>query len=763
MSIVRFSAKGGTVSFDVSSNTDINLGVRCDESWINASTASNSKIEINVEANEGEKARNGDVYPIVNGELCKSKVITISQSSKSVVSEKFIIDSGQRVEVDGSKTRQLIELSGRDVIEYTDGSVETSDAATQESFFVNYSKNETNSETEEIVLVENVEVTLLKSPNNSYNNVISKTYEWNDGMSFDVDGCRTSSSVRISGTCTTLYSDSSTTKTNVTSLVSVVYEKNDSDDVSEYIYNGSSNNAPYTITLRRSACKDSGGDEPTPQECGTATIKYAFTASPITVAACSTSSTVTLRGRKITTYSNPSCQPKEENATSSTTITYDKNYGDMTTFTKTINASNFVSAVTISVTQFGKCNDGGDDPISQKIIAVDLGLSVKWGNMNLGADSPSTCGGYYGWGDITGKLKSRYYRDYAVGNTSTNIAGNTKYDLVASRLGDKWKLPTQAQFDELKQCTWTFTRDYNGSGIGGYIINGKPGSGKEGNSIFMPRCGVQTISGTPQYFNIDADFWTSECTSDNIYAFYVTLVTGPGVQKHSSYMNLQAPMRPIYDENGGSGGDDDEEEIPEPDGSVKIGNAIDLGLDIGPLWADINVGAENPEDYGNYYAWGELLPKGNYTLGTYIYGVQGATDSNNPQSYIDIGGNISNTKYDVARVKWGKGWRMPTEQELNYLYNNCRWEIVNDGYQVIGPNGNSIFLPCCGYFNGSSVFGDYKQARYWLGDVNVYKDAYRAWARALSFVKDSDEHFSGSYVRYIGCAVRPVKDKDLNS
>lgn len=762
MSIVRFSAKGGTVSFDVSSNTDINLGVRCDESWINASTASNSKIEINVEANEGEKARNGDVYPIVNGELCKSKVITISQSSKSVVSERFIIDSGQRVEVDGSKTRQQIYLKGNYVSVFSDGTTETSDKYTK-PFYVNYSKNETNSETEEIVLVENVEVTLLKSPNNSYNNVISKTYEWNDGMSFDVDGCRTSSSVRISGTCTTLYSDSSTTKTNVTSLVSVVYEKNDSDDVSEYIYNGSSNNAPYTITLRRSACKDSGGDEPTPQECGTSTIKYAFTATPITVAACSTSSTVTLRGRKITTYSNSSCQSKEENATSSTTITYNKNYGDMTTFTKTINASNFVSAVTISVTQFGKCNDGSDDPISQKIIAVDLGLSVKWGNMNLGADSPSTCGGYYGWGDITGKLKSRYYREYAVGNTSTNIAGNTKYDLVASRLGDKWKLPTQAQFDELKQCTWTFTRDYNGSGIGGYIINGKPGSGKEGNSIFMPRCGVQTISGTPQYFNVDADFWTSECTSDNIYAFYVTLVTGPGVQKHSSYMNLQAPMRPIYDENGGSGGDDEEEDIPEPDGSVKIGNAIDLGLDIGPLWADINVGAENPEDYGNYYAWGELLPKGYYTLDNYIYGVQGATDLNNPQSYIDIGGNISNTKYDVARVKWGKGWRMPTEQELNYLYNNCRWEIVNDGYQVIGPNGNSIFLPCCGYFNGSSVFGDYKQARYWLGDVNVYKDAYRAWARALSFVKDSDEHFSGSYVRYIGCAVRPVKDKDLNS
>ena len=267
MNIVRFSAKGGTVSFDVSSNTDINLGVRCDEGWINASKVSNSKIEITVEANEGENARNGDVYPIVNGELCKSKVVIISQSSKSVVSERFVIDSGQRVEVDGNKTRQLIYLNGNYVSVFSDGTTETSEED-RKSYYVNYSKNETNSEKEEVVLVEGVEVTLLKSPNNSYNSVISKTYEWNNGMSFDVDGCRTSSSVRISGTCTTLYSDSSTTKTNVTSLVSVVYEKNDSDDVSEYIYNGSSNNAPYTITLRRSACKDSGGDEPTPQECG---------------------------------------------------------------------------------------------------------------------------------------------------------------------------------------------------------------------------------------------------------------------------------------------------------------------------------------------------------------------------------------------------------------------------------------------------------------------------------------------------------------
>ncbi len=412
---------------------------------------------------------------------------------------------------------------------------------------------------------------------------------------------------------------------------------------------------------------------------------------------------------------------------------------------------------------------------------VDLGLSVKWASWNMGASSDTEVGGYYGWGDNTGQLKSRYNNEYAVGNTKTNIGG-TNYDLAHVKWGGKWRMPTQAEFEELKQCTWTYTSNYQGSGLKGYIISGKPGSGMENNKIFMPRGGVQTYSGTSQYYGTDADFWTSDCQSDNVKALFVTLVTGPNVQIHTSDKNLQVPIRPIYDEatsggsgsgsgSGSGGGDTPGGDTPggdtpggdTPGGdtpqTIKVGKAVDLGLESGTLWADINVGAETSTDYGNYYAWGEVEPKTSYSFTNYLYAIDGATDMNVQESYVEIGTDIKNTSYDVAHEKWGGKWRMPTENDMWELINQCTWTWQDGGFLITGPNKKTIFLPANGYFNNSSVYGDYTQGKYWTSEVNVYKDSYHAWARALSFVKSTGEHFMGSYVRSLGCAIRPVQDK----
>lgn len=408
---------------------------------------------------------------------------------------------------------------------------------------------------------------------------------------------------------------------------------------------------------------------------------------------------------------------------------------------------------------------------------VDLGLSVKWASWNMGASSDQEVGGYYGWGDATGTLKSRYNNDYAVGNTKTDIAG-TKYDLAHAKWGGKWRMPTQAEFEELKQCTWKFTSSYKGTGIKGYIISGKPGSGMENNSIFMPRAGVQTYNGVSQYYNTDADYWTSECQSDNVKAYFVTLVTGPNVQIHTSDKNQQVPIRPVYAEatSGGSGGDTPGGDTPGTGGdtpggdtpgtggsdnpgnqTITEGKAVDLGLSV--KWADMNVGAKTSTDYGYYYAWGETEPKDSYTFDNYQYKIDGATDYNVQESYMEIGTDIKNTNHDVAHVKWGGKWRMPTEKEIFELINKCTWTWEDGGYRVTATNGKSIFLPATGYYNGSSLYFDYTQARYWSSDVNVYKDSYHAWARAISLVKSTDSHFMGSYVRTLGCAIRPVQDK----
>ena len=120
---------------------------------------------------------------------------------------------------------------------------------------------------------------------------------------------------------------------------------------------------------------------------------------------------------------------------------------------------------------------------------------------------------------------------------------------------------------------------------------------------------------------------------------------------------------------------------------VSSEKAVDLGLSV--KWASYNVGATSPEQYGNKYAWGETTTKDEYKKENYLY-----YDANS-ESYVDIGTNIANTDYDVAHVKWGNNWRMPTHKELKELRDKCKWEWTNvngvNGWEVIGTNGNSIF------------------------------------------------------------------------
>ena len=403
---------------------------------------------------------------------------------------------------------------------------------------------------------------------------------------------------------------------------------------------------------------------------------------------------------------------------------------------------------------------------------VDLGLSVKWAKWNMGASNDKEVGGYYGWGDNTGSLKSSYNSDYAKGNTSTNIAG-TNYDLAYVKWGGKWRMPSQAEYDELvNKCTWTFTRNYEGTGISGYIVNGKPGSGMENNTIFFPRAGYETIKGSKMYWDSDADYWTSECQEGSVKAYYVTL-KGATLQKHTSDKNVMIPIRAIYAEatsgssgsGSGTGGDTPGGDTPggdtpggdTPGGNtnIKVGTAVDLGLSV--KWADINVGAEYPSDYGNYYAWGETEPKNDYSFENYSFHIEGTTDKNKKESYVDIGTDIKGTEYDVAHVKWGGTWRMPSEKEVFELINKCTWDWTDGGYKITGPSGKSIFLPAVGFYNGTNLSGEFTQAKYWTSAVNEYKDTYYAYGRDLYFVYSTNDHNVGSHQRFLGCAIRPVK------
>lgn len=117
-------------------------------------------------------------------------------------------------------------------------------------------------------------------------------------------------------------------------------------------------------------------------------------------------------------------------------------------------------------------------------------------------------------------------------------------------------------------------------------------------------------------------------------------------------------------------------------GNSTVGKAVDLGLPSGTKWADRNVGASSPEDFGDYYAWGETEVKDSYTWETYTL------CDGTAYSCYDIGEDIAGTDYDVAHVKWGGNWEMPTKEQFEELINNCTWyytvRMDDEGYGIFG-------------------------------------------------------------------------------
>ncbi len=183
--------------------------------------------------------------------------------------------------------------------------------------------------------------------------------------------------------------------------------------------------------------------------------------------------------------------------------------------------------------------------------------------------------------------------------------------------------------------------------------------------------------------------------------------------------------------------------VSEPESPYK---AVDLGLSV--AWAEMNVGAVTPQDYGSYYAWGELTTKDDYSEEAYRYFVN--------ERYENIGKNICGTKYDVVRREWGGAWRLPTVEEIEELASKCTWTWTETpagvkGYTVTGANGNSIFLPAAGYNASTKVTGAGSKGFYWAGTLS---DDYDSAAYNLNF-----SGYSGRWSanRSYGLTVRGVK------
>lgn len=186
---------------------------------------------------------------------------------------------------------------------------------------------------------------------------------------------------------------------------------------------------------------------------------------------------------------------------------------------------------------------------------------------------------------------------------------------------------------------------------------------------------------------------------------------------------------------------------------------VDLGLPSGTLWATCNVGALNPEEYGGYYAWGETEEKSVYSRETYKW-CNGSKNTITKYCTESIHGTVDNkttleAEDDVARVKWGEDWRMPTADEQQELVDNCIWSRGRlngvDGYWITSKqNGKSIFLPTAGCFIGKEVQYCGLFGYFWSGTLcNDNSNAY-----CIRFYNDYNNR--EGYGRSAGFTVRPV-------
>ncbi|MBQ3709358.1 MAG: hypothetical protein II887_01505 [Bacteroidales bacterium] len=199
--------------------------------------------------------------------------------------------------------------------------------------------------------------------------------------------------------------------------------------------------------------------------------------------------------------------------------------------------------------------------------------------------------------------------------------------------------------------------------------------------------------------------------------------------------------------------------------SAQTHQYVDLGLPSGTLWATCNVGANKPEDYGNYYAWGETTTKSDYSWKTYKY-CKG--DGEKLTKY-----NV-NSKYgfrrfadglttllpsdDAATANWGSRWCMPTEAQWEELekYTRATWTTRNgvNGMLFTASNGNSIFLPACGRRMDGELDGAGGAGFYWSSSLNTnYPND--VWI----FCFDSYGCSTTYYWRDQGRSVRPVLKK----
>jgi hypothetical protein len=307
-------------------------------------------------------------------------------------------------------------------------------------------------------------------------------------------------------------------------------------------------------------------------------------------------------------------------------------------------------------------------------------------------------------------------------------------------------MPSQVQFGELINDNYTIMSWTTQNGVYGRKITSR----SNGNSIFLPAAGCRDDYGVGTY----GYYWSRSLYGEGSYGacntdfasshFYVTVYG-------SRYNGFS--VRPVRKQ--------------EP---KEVHEYVDLGLPSGTLWATKNVGADSPEDYGDYFAWGETEPKYGYMWDTYKYCDGSATKltkycQQSDYGYIDYTDTMTELlpDDDAATENWGSEWQMPSSVQFEELFNDSytttEWTTQNgvNGRKITSKrNGNSIFLPAAGYRNFTKLREAGSDGYYWSRSLDT---SYSSYAHYLS-INQLLIHMKQNY-RFYGQSVRPVRKQVL--
>lgn len=235
----------------------------------------------------------------------------------------------------------------------------------------------------------------------------------------------------------------------------------------------------------------------------------------------------------------------------------------------------------------------------------------------------------------------------------------------------------------------------------------------------------------------------------------IVILVGVGLGILAGYMLFGGD-----DDNGGNVNNDGNKEKTEENMTATTGSEnghdwVDLGLPSGIKWATTNVGANAPEEYGDYFAWGETSPKSSYDWRNCFDCLD---DMGYSWSSYYVGGHTRispSSGHDTARENWCGSWRMPTDAENEELCNKCKWTWTtkngHKGYTVTGPNGNSIFLPAAGFRSGTDM-ECLNEEGFYLS--NTLSSTISGESRKLYLYNES--HGTYSSLRRFGSSIRPV-------